>query len=98
MVQWLRICLPMQETWVRSLGKIPCATEKIPRAARQLSLRITTTKPALWSPRATATESICPEPVLHHKRSHRSKKPEHRYLRVALPAVTTESPRTAKNK
>ena len=38
--QWLRICLPMQGTWVQSLvGKIPHATE-------QLSPCATTTEPA----------------------------------------------------
>ena len=49
--QWLRIHLPMQGTRVQSL--------KIPHAAEQLSPCVTTTEPALWSPRATITEPVC---------------------------------------
>ena len=44
--QWLRIRLPMQRTQVRSL------VQKIPHAMEQLSPCATTTKPALYSPRA----------------------------------------------
>ena len=51
MVQWLRICLPMQGTQVQSL------IEKIPHAADQLSPRDTTVEPVLQSPGAAATEA-----------------------------------------
>ena len=40
-VQWLRIRLPMQGTWVRSLVR------EIPHAVEQLSPCATTTEPAL---------------------------------------------------
>ena len=40
-VQWLRICLPMQGTQVRALVR------KIPHAAEQLSPCTTTTEPVL---------------------------------------------------
>ena len=41
-VQWLRIHLPMQGTWVRALG-----SGKIPHVVEQLSPCATTTEPAL---------------------------------------------------
>ena len=40
-VQWLRICLAKQGTWVQSLAR------KIPHAVGQLSLCSTTTEPVL---------------------------------------------------
>ena len=47
--QWLRIRLPRQGTWVRSLVREDptCHGVKIPRAAEQLSPCATTTEPAL---------------------------------------------------
>ena len=45
-VQWLRICLPMQGTRVRAL------VWEDPTAAEQLSPCAATTEPALYSPRA----------------------------------------------
>ena len=60
--QWLRICLPMQETWVRSL------VWKTPHVAEQLSPCTTTTEaseprarePQLLSLHATTTEAHAP--------------------------------------
>ena len=49
-VQWLRIRLPMQETWVLSL------IGKTPHAAEQLSRCTTTTEPVLQSLGAATTE------------------------------------------
>ena len=59
MVQWIRICMPMQGTWVPSLvwedatGKLnPCVTTT---EARSRAL-----KPQLLSPRAATTEASTP--------------------------------------
>ena len=89
-VQWLRICLPMQGTQVRALvqkdptcrgaTKLPCAT---------------TTEPALQSSRTTTTEPTRLGPVLHHKRSHRNEKPAHHNKEQPPPAPTRESPHVA---
>ena len=95
-VQWMRIHLPMQGTWVQSL------VQKIPHAAEQLSLSTTTTEPSLWGPWATTTELLCGNywnlctlgPVLH-KRSHHSEKPVHRNKEQSLLTATRESPRKA---
>ena len=54
-VQWLRICLPMQGTQVQSL------IQKIPHAADQRSPRATTIEPELQSPGAAATEAWVPQ-------------------------------------
>ena len=59
-IQWLRIHLPMQGTWVQSL------VQENPTCDGA-------TKPMhgnYWSPSTL-------EPVLHNKRSHRNKKPNH---------------------
>ena len=67
-VQWLRICLPVQGTWVRALVQEDhtChgATKPVHHNYRacvpQLqSLRATTTEPQLLKP-------VCLEPVLHN--------------------------------
>ena len=57
--QWLRICLPMQGTRVRSLVREDptcCGATKL------LSLLSRTREPQLLSPRATTTEAHAPRP------------------------------------
>ena len=53
-VQWLRICLPMQGTRVQALVR------EDPTCTEQLSPCATTTEPVLWSPQATTTEAHVP--------------------------------------
>ena len=53
-VQWLRICLPVQGHGFSS------RSGEMPQAAGQLSLCANTTEPALWSPRAANTEASEP--------------------------------------
>ena len=76
-VEWIRIHLPTQGTWVQSLvweDSILC---------RATSLCAMTTKPALQSPQATTTEPMgynyrslhALGPVHHDKRSHCKEKP-----------------------
>ena len=56
-VQWWRICLPMQGTWVWSWSG------KIPHAMRQWNQLTTITEPVLSSPRSPVTEPM-------HRRAH----------------------------
>ena len=53
-VQWLRICLPIQGTWVM----IPDLETKISHAAEQLNPCTTSTKLTCSSPQAETTE-VC---------------------------------------
>ena len=53
MVQWLRICLPMQGTQVQSL------VGKISHALGQLSLCATTTEPILCNYRSLGAQGPC---------------------------------------
>ena len=72
-VQWLRICLPMQGTWVQSLvlEDPTCRGATKPgRAPQLLSLCSRARAPQLLRP-------TCQQPVLHNKRSHRNEKAEH---------------------
>ena len=67
-VQWLRIRLPMQGTWVRALVQedpICCG------ATKPMCLRSRACEPQLL-------KSACIEPMLRSKRSHRNEKPMHR--------------------
>ena len=89
-VQWLKILLPMQGTRVRA------RSGKIPQAAEQLSLRATTTEPALCSrahePQllslcATTTEACVP----------RANAPQEKPLQWEA-RTPQRRPNTAKNK
>ena len=63
--QWLRICLPMQGTWVGSL------VWEDPTGCRA-------TKPVHHSYGACALRSLCAQEPVIHKRNHCSGKPVHR--------------------
>ena len=54
MVQWVRICLAMQETAVQSL------VQEDPHATEQQSPSATTAEPELWSPAATTPQARGP--------------------------------------
>ena len=60
-----------QSTHAGDTGVIPYATE-------QLSLRTTTTDPALWRPSAAANEPLSPSVYAPHQGTHHSEKPGHR--------------------
>ena len=62
MVQWLRICLPTQETRVRALVQEDptCRGATKPPVPQLLSLRSRAHEPQLLSPRATTTEARMP--------------------------------------
>ena len=65
--QWLRICLPMQRTWVRALVWEDPSCHGA-------------TKPVHHNYQAHVLQLLKPahlEPVLHNKRSHHNEKPSH---------------------
>ena len=72
----VKICLPMQGTQVRALvWEDPMcrgATKPVHHNYWACAL-----EPVLYSQRATTTEPVCLEPVLHNKRSHHNEKPTH---------------------
>ena len=81
--QWLRVCLPMQGTWVRALvWEDPTCH----RATGPQLLEL-----CLW---ATITEPVRLEPLLGNKRGRDSERPVHRDEEWPLLAATGESPHT----
>ena len=85
--QWLRICLPMQGTWVRALVQedptCSGATKPVCHnywacALEPVSHNYWAHEPQLLSPRTTTTEVHHLEPVPCNKRSHHNEKPMHR--------------------
>ena len=59
-VQWIRICLPMQGTWVRPWSeKIPHALELLSLCAATTGASLNALEPVLSNKRATATRSPC---------------------------------------
>ena len=96
-VQWLRICLPMQGTRVRALVREDptCrgATKPVPQL---LSLRSRAREPRVLKP-------VCLEPMLCNKMSHHNKKPAHRnkeqppaHHNQRKPECSNEDPRQPK--
>ena len=70
-VQWLRICLPLQGTWVRPL------VQEDPSG--KISLCTTTTEPTYWN-----YQSLHPlAAVVCNKRSHLNEKPMNSNWRLA---------------
>ena len=76
--QWIRICLPMQGTGVRSLvwGSIP-GPHAVKCAPQLLSLCSRAQELQLLCPRTQPLEPVSLKPVLHSKRSHCNEKPVH---------------------
>ena len=67
--QWLGVRL-----LVRGCGFGPWSG-RIPHAAERLDLCAMAAGPAFWSPRATAAEPVCLEPMLHGRSGHCPEKP-----------------------
>ena len=64
-VQWMKVHLPMQETWVRSLvNKIPHAMEQVKYVHQ-----------SYWVPNAQLLETMDLESVLHNRRNDHIEKP-----------------------
>ena len=91
-VQWLRICLPMQETHVQSLAQEDptCHEAAQPVCCNYWACTLELLRLACWSPRAL-------EPVLCNERSHRNE--AHALPGEWLPLAVTreESPRSSKD-
>ena len=95
--QWLRILLPMQGTWVRSLVQEDptCCRATKPMHHNYSSCAL---EPASHNYCAHEPQLLKPthiEPMLRSKRSHRNEKPMHHNEEQPLFAATRESPRTA---
>ena len=87
-VQWLRICLPMQGTRVRALVREDptfCGATK-PRVPQLLSLRSRAREPQLLNPRATTTEARTPGARAPQQREATA---------VRIPPTAMRIPRTA---
>ena len=83
--QWLRICLPMQGTWVQALVQ----EDPTCRGA---------TKPVChnyWAHTPLLLKPAHLEPMLHNKRSHRNEKPAYHNEEWPPPTTTRESPHAA---
>ena len=87
MVQWIRICLPMQGTRVRSLVR----EDPVRRACPRLRLRSGAREPRLLGP-------ACLEPVPRGRGGPRSERPAHRDGEWPPLAAAGEGPNTAQNK
>ena len=89
-VQWIKICLPMQGTWVQSLvqedSTCPCHRAMKPQLTQQPQLlkpeHSRAHEPQLLS-LCAAAETSAPKPVLRDKRGHCRDTPVHHNLRVA---------------
>ena len=94
MAQWLRICLPMQGTRVRSLVREDptCrgATKAMRRNYRACALEPVSHKYGAHVPQLLKPTHL--EPMLCNKRSHRNEKPVHRKEEKLPLAATRESP------
>ena len=79
-VQWLRIRLPMQGTRVRALVREDptCRRATKPAHHNYWACALGPVCHNYWAHMLQLLKSVCLEPVLHNKRSHRSEKPGHR--------------------
>ena len=78
--QWLRICLPMQGTWVRSLAREDptCHGATKPVRHNYWAWALEPASHNYWACVLQLLKTVCLEPVLHNKRSHCHEKPTHR--------------------
>ena len=77
--QWLRICLPMQGTWVRALVRedpMCCGATK-PVCLNYWACTLEPVSHNYWDCVPQLLKPACLEPMLLNKRSHRSEKPAH---------------------
>ena len=89
-VQWLRICLPMQGTRVRALVREDPTCRRASKPVYH-NYWACTLEPANHNYWARVPQLLKPtrlEPVLHNKRSHRNEKPAHH--NEEQPSLTTK--------
>ena len=72
--QWIRICLPMQGTWVQPLDQ-----EDSPGLGAIKPMGHNYWASALGACMPQRLKPSCLEPLLHNKRSHHNEKPSHCY-------------------
>ena len=79
-VQWLRIHLPMQGTWVQALvwEDPTCRRETKPVCRNYWACALKPMSHNYWTCMLQLLKPVCLEPVPHNKRSHRNEKPTHR--------------------
>ena len=75
--QWLRILLPMQGTWVRSLVQEDptCCGATKPVSHNYWACTLEPLSRNYWAHTSQLLKPACLEPVLRGRRSHRSEKP-----------------------
>ena len=78
-VQWLRIHLPMQGTWVRALVREDptCRGVTKPVSHNYRACALGPVSHSYWARVPQLLKPVCLKPVLHNKRSHRNEKPTH---------------------
>ena len=78
--QWLRICLPMQGTWVRALvwEDPTCCRATKPVSHNYWACALELTCRNYWARVPQLLKPALLEPVLRNKRSHCNEKPAHR--------------------
>ena len=103
-VQWLRIRLPMQGTWVQALvwEDPTCHGATKPMHHNYWACALEPASHNYWACMPQLLKLTCLEPVLH-KRSHRSEKPMHRNeeqppLTATKAYAQQQRPNAAKNK
>ena len=76
-VQWLRICLPMQGTWVWSLvwEDPTCRGATKPVCHNYWACSLEPTSHNYWAHVPQLLKPMCLEPLLRNKRSHRMRSP-----------------------
>ena len=84
-VQWLRIHLPMQGTWVQALLQENTTCRGVAKPVRH----------NYWAHVPQLLKPACLEPVLCNKRSHCNEKAVYHNEEYPLLAATRESPRAA---
>ena len=94
-VQWIRICLPMQGTWVRSLvwEDPTCFGATMP-----VHLYYQAPEPEncnYWAQVLQLLKAACPGPVLSNKRSHCSSKLERACTQQPRPSATKKKKKNA---
>ena len=96
-VQWLRICLPMQGTQVQALVREDptCCGATKPVHHSYWAYALQSASHNYWAHVPQLLKPLHLEPVLHDKRSHHSEKPAHHNKEEPLLAATRESLHTA---
>ena len=89
-VQWLRICLPMEGTRVRTLVREDptCCGATKPVRHSYWACALEPASHNYWGHMPQLLKPVCLEPVLHNKRNHHNEKPTHAATRESLHAAT----------